>query len=474
MIWYNVTKGVAYMETVARERDAHDVRGIEDQIQIFRRPKGYRFTEQEKLQAYAEIISLHNEGKNAVQIEKILGIGNVTIRKWIKNPDSVQSKDRYSAERKEEIKRNFVAYYNEGYSIKDAAKKAGTVDDVIYKWNEEDKFFESRPANKRYTKSEKEQLIVLIKELYDENKLSLIQISEILDISTTTIGEWNKENPFIDTSRTAPTHYTDAEKNAFKEEIKTRHDAGESIADIARDLRLTRATIQIWNKTEKFVDTRTPGEAGKMKNKIYGYDENFFEYIDSADKAYIVGFLMGDGCVYDREKSKRFKLDLQESDYQIIYDIAEKLNMVEALKLRARQKDTEQNKMSLVVNSTKMSDDLIKLGVVPRKTGIEPWVDLKDEKLQWAFIRGLMDADGCVTKNGSIRFFNSEYLLTDLQSFLQSYGIESKVNPKVGCFELSVRKAGSEEMCKHLYNDGDLKLNRKYDRLKRNHSDILQ
>ncbi len=61
--------------------------------------------------------------------------------------------------------------------------------------------------------------------------------------------------------------------------------------------------------------------------------------------------------------------------------------MARAVKFRKKNKENEQNKYSLVINSTKMCNDLINLGIGPRKTGKEKWIDLKMKHLQWAYLK---------------------------------------------------------------------------------------
>ncbi|MGG3735843.1 hypothetical protein ABET14_11890 [Heyndrickxia coagulans] len=75
------------------------------------------------------------------------------------------------------------------------------------------------------------------------------------------------------------------------------HNCGYSQVDIAKQLNISRGTIKRWNDELHFFTPRTPEEAGKLKSKILAYDENYFENIDTANKAYIVGYITGDGTI---------------------------------------------------------------------------------------------------------------------------------------------------------------------------------
>ncbi|MEC1718054.1 helix-turn-helix domain-containing protein [Schinkia azotoformans] len=253
------------------------------------------------------------------------------------------------------------------------------------------------------------------------------------------------------------------------------HNEGYSQVDIAKILEISRGTIKYWNDELHFIKARTPGEAGKLKCKKYDYDENYFENITTPNQAYIVGYITGDGTIYDRLKSKRLVLTLAEVDKQLLYDIAEEMNMIKAIKYRKKYAENEQNKYSLVINSTKMCNDLIALGIGPKKTGSEPWIDFKNEDLQWAFVRGFFDADGHIRvykRNGYLKaklgFTGNADMLASILIFLKSQGFAEKVNSitqKHGCSDLylsSIKKL--KLIFPKLYQYGDIKLNRKYNK----------
>lgn len=253
------------------------------------------------------------------------------------------------------------------------------------------------------------------------------------------------------------------------------HNEGYSQVDIAKILEISRGTIKYWNDELHFIKARTPGEAGKLKCKKYDYDENYFENITTPNQAYIVGYITGDGTIYDRLKSKRLVLTLAEVDKQLLYDIAEEMNMIKAIKYRKKYAENEQNKYSLVINSTKMCNDLIALGIGPKKTGSEPWIDFKNEDLQWAFVRGFFDADGHIRvykRNGyqkaRLGFTGNADMLTSILMFLKSQGFAEKVNSitqKHGCSDLYLSSIKELKLIfPKLYQYGDIKLNRKYNK----------
>ncbi len=105
----------------------------------------------------------------------------------------------------------------------------------------------------------------------------------------------------------------------------------------------------------------------------------------------------------------------------------------------------------------------------------ETWIDFNDEKLQWAYLRGFFDADGHIRvykRNGYLKVrmgFTSNYqMLHSILIFLKSNGIAKNINaitPKKGCWDLYISGIKDLKMIfPRLYQYGDIKLNRKYDK----------
>lgn len=269
--------------------------------------------------------------------------------------------------------------------------------------------------------------------------------------------------------------YEARDKEELINSIIKFHTQGYSQVDISRMLGINRGTIKRWNDELHFIETRTPGEASKLKCKIHGYEENYFENICTPNQAYIAGYITGDGTIFDRKKSKRLVLSLAESDKQLLFDIGEEMNMKDVIKFRKRNSDNEQNKYSLTINSTKMCEDLITLGIGPRKTGYERWIDFNNIELQWAYLRGFFDADGHIRvyiRNGyqkaRIGFTGNPDMLWSILSFFKSQGYAKNVNSlthKQGCSDLYISSIYDIKLIAiELYKYGEIKLNRKYEK----------
>lgn len=127
----------------------------------------------------------------------------------------------------------------------------------------------------------------------------------------------------------------------------------------------------------------------ERKNKVvrYNFDEDYFESIDTEDKAYFLGFIVADGCISD--KTNTIKIIQKEID--ILYEFKKYINSDGGI-------FTSKNKniSSFSVSSAKTKNDLEKLGIHSNKTMVVKYPGIPDN-LQNHFMRGVFDGDGCIT-----------------------------------------------------------------------------
>jgi hypothetical protein len=128
----------------------------------------------------------------------------------------------------------------------------------------------------------------------------------------------------------------------------------------------------------------------------YKLNENFFESIDSEQKAYFLGFLFADG--YVNEKINMVDLTIHHKDKEILHEFVKNI-YPEGRPLMVVKKDY----LRLVINSSKLVADLVKWGCFQAKT-FKLKFPLIPERFQRDFIRGYFDGDGsiCVGKDGTL------------------------------------------------------------------------
>lgn len=134
--------------------------------------------------------------------------------------------------------------------------------------------------------------------------------------------------------------------------------------------------------------------------KYHTYNKDYFEVIDTEDKAYWLGFLYTDGYVTTKY---RWGVELSIVDYDHLVKLNQCLESNITIRTRTRKekeykgyKIEETSSCSLDFKNKKMYEDLVKNGVVPNKTAILqfPKEDILPKHLRPHFIRGLFDGDG--------------------------------------------------------------------------------
>lgn len=173
----------------------------------------------------------------------------------------------------------------------------------------------------------------------------------------------------------------------YKEMIKL-YESGKSMKDIAKIYKVTAPCIK-YNLLKNNIQLNT--------NRIYTFNEDYFEKIDSDNKAYFLGYLFADGCIRERFKKGRNNpiysciLKLHEKDYYIMEYFKKELNFNGGI---TKEKGT--NCFKIVLNSKKLCKDLINLGCIPCKSLILKFPKMLNKEYYPHFIRGYFDGDGSV------------------------------------------------------------------------------
>ena len=121
----------------------------------------------------------------------------------------------------------------------------------------------------------------------------------------------------------------------------------------------------------------------------YKLNENFFEKIDSEEKAYFLGLLYADG--YINETLNMVDLTLHKQDKEILDKLIVYL-YPQGRPLKIIRNDY----IRLVINSKKIVEDLKLHGCFQKKTFKLEFPIILNELIKH-FIRGYFDGDGCIT-----------------------------------------------------------------------------
>lgn len=217
--------------------------------------------------------------------------------------------------------------------------------------------------------------------------------------------------------------------------------------------------------------------------RLYNLNEDYFKNINSQNKAYILGFIMADGCVckstINKKEPDRLIIQISYKDRHILEFIQKELNSNYKIKDFVPTATFSNNMMSsLTINSTKLCKDLVALGVIPNKTGKESFPNIK-ENLKRHFIRGFLDGDGWITKSNNVTtigFVSNKEMLMQIRKVidfnLDIHGVatihedsrDDKKNKNIYYLNYSHRK-DINQLKKYLYNKANFYLERKASKL---------
>lgn len=204
------------------------------------------------------------------------------------------------------------------------------------------------------------------------------------------------------------------------------------------------------------------------KYRKYTLDENYFDQIDCADKAYILGLLYSDGC--NSEQTRHVKIALQERDADVLVKINELLGSNRPLMTcRLHDKnDAHQNSVVLSIVNQHMSKKLSELGVISNKSLRLTFPTYISQELLPHFLRGYVDGDGHISKRGYVYIACTEQFCSSLLDICRSMNIKAGMtytqdhNSRTKIFYIC-NKCGSKKFLDYLYNDAKIYIQRKHD-----------
>jgi hypothetical protein len=151
--------------------------------------------------------------------------------------------------------------------------------------------------------------------------------------------------------------------------------------------------------TEKYGIRRSRKEAHQLAHvQKYGEADNYFDNIDTEEKAYYLGYIVADGCIFERKSNgeKALSIFLQVTDGYIIERLGSILRR-NVLVRPPKGKDKEQR--GLRVTSAHIYDTLRSYGITERKSYDNHEATVFNHippDLMSHFLRGLIDGDGCI------------------------------------------------------------------------------
>lgn len=171
-----------------------------------------------------------------------------------------------------------------------------------------------------------------------------------------------------------------------------------SLQDIADEYKCTRQMIK-YLMEEYGIQRRRRGKArilaikkGKFKRFEY-HDINEHIFSEWSSKmAWVLGILFTDGCMHS---GKAPRVTLSSMDFELVKKVKEILESSKPIMKRTQSYDKSRHIYSFEFYREKMSEDLQKLGLVPRKSLVMEFPNVPEEYKRH-FIRGCWDGDGSI------------------------------------------------------------------------------
>jgi len=156
-----------------------------------------------------------------------------------------------------------------------------------------------------------------------------------------------------------------------------------------------RRYLSVLNKNENIIRclycARTVKYTGRSNpNTKYLFDDNYFEYINTPEKAYLLGWIASDGSI----GIGSFCVAIHEKDVEILRLFQEFICKDVPIKFF---KTPTSKLCSYTISSKKISKDLCRhLGIEPKKKSDVVKFPKLSEELLWHFIRGYFEGDGTI------------------------------------------------------------------------------
>ena len=240
--------------------------------------------------------------------------------------------------------------------------------------------------------------------------------------------------------------------------------------------------------SNKFKEYGLKARSNQEKGKIYICNEDYFESIDTEDKAYWLGFIYADGYIQAKRETntRKIGLSISNKDIEHLRKFKKCLNATHEIREYKVTSGYSNNTVycRLLITSEKLAHDLEEKGCFENKTNILkfPTKEQVPQHLIRHFIRGYFDGDGSIwhtsqkdnkDKTYSIDFCGTDDFLTGIMRELIRVGIINHT------YKFDKRKKGqtvsrfrfggnlqAKAFCEYIYKDATICLQRKYDRYK--------
>lgn len=209
----------------------------------------------------------------------------------------------------------------------------------------------------------------------------------------------------------------------------------------------------------------------------YHYNIDYFQEIDTEEKAYWLGFLYADGNVCFNEIRRNYcvSIELKASDEGHLKKFNKAIEGNIELSYRYSVSPSYKERLFKIccirIFNKKMCNDLIKLGCIPNKTFFVKIPTIRED-LIWHFIRGFFDGDGSIYKRSDRKGIFAKFtsaspdMINGIRNLLYENNINTYITHSKNSKAMDLYVSGRKNSLKFfnlIYKDCTIYLDRKYE-----------
>lgn len=189
-------------------------------------------------------------------------------------------------------------------------------------------------------------------------------------------------------------------------------------------------------------------------NTKYNINDNFFETVDTEEKAYLLGWIASDGSV----NKGAISIYIDKNDIECLTKIKNIISNELPIK-------TKKTLVGFSISSMKIVKDVCNLlSIEPKKkSDVVKFPNLDNDDLKWAFVRGYFDGDGHIVKISENHSNPSCCITSNSTTMLQSIKDFCNIPSTLDVDNLHWHSNNALDFLSKIYDNSSIKLRRKYD-----------
>ena len=204
-----------------------------------------------------------------------------------------------------------------------------------------------------------------------------------------------------------------------------------------------------------------------IKEYLLTLNQNYFNTIDTEDKAYFLGLIAADGHIYKNRNIISLSL-CKEDGYDLLTEFLKKINSNTKINLYKDKRTDYKRKetCSIHLSSKILKESVIKLGILPDKTKNLKFPIIKNSLVKH-FIRGFIDGDGCYYYRNNILYTSivgTYDFLISLQKIINNNiqcNMTKLIKHKTGVYYLCYAHNDTKKLRNWLYENSTIYMKRK-------------